>query len=108
ELPAAMRALDAVFVARSVAGERRIPASEFFVSVFTNSLVDGEVLTHVEVPYSPPGSGSAFEEFARRRGDFALAAAATQIEVTDGVIVDARLALAGVGSVPHRPSAAEA
>lgn len=107
ELPAVMRCLDAVFVARGPDGERRIDAADFFAGVFTTALADDELLTHVEVPPRPPGRGEAFEEFARRRGDFALVGVAAAVDVADGRIEQARLCLAGVSMRPHRATAAE-
>jgi carbon-monoxide dehydrogenase medium subunit len=108
ELPSVVLALDATLVARSVRGERRIPAAEFFISHFTTALEPDELLVAVEVPVSPSRSGHAFLEVAARHGDFALAAAAAAVTVdADGVVVDARIACASVAATPVRLAAAE-
>lgn len=107
ELPAVARALEATFIARGPQGKRQIPASDFFVGIFTTALQPEEVLTHVEIPYSPNGMGWAFEEFARRRGDFAIVGVAAGVRLQDEVIQDARLALAGAASTPVRCTEAE-
>ncbi len=50
-----------------------------------------------------------FEEFARRRGDFALAGAALFYDVdAGGRAVDAHVAVIGACSRPHRIASAEA
>jgi carbon-monoxide dehydrogenase medium subunit len=60
------------------------------------------------LPASPPGAGHAFEEFARRHGDFAIVGIAALV-VRDGArCAAARLASAGAGPVPVRLRAAEA
>lgn len=107
ELPAVMRCLDAVFVARGPDGERRVGVDDFFVGLFTTSLREDEVLVAIEVPVRGPGVGWAFEEFARRRGDFALAGVAATVTARDGQIARARVCLSGVAGVPHRATGAE-
>ena len=108
ELPVAALALDAVVVARSARGERRIPASDFFLGPFTTALAPDEVLTSVRLPEAPREARVAFEEFAVRAGDFALASAAVGIApARDGGPAWARVVLGGVAPVPVRARAAE-
>ena len=40
----------------------------------TTSLAPDEILVEVRLPVMPAGAGCAIEEFARRHGDFAIAA----------------------------------
>jgi aerobic carbon-monoxide dehydrogenase medium subunit len=109
ELPAVMVALNAEFVARSRSGSRTISAQNFFKGFLTTDLKEGEMLTELLIPGLPPRSGSAFVEFARREGDYALAGVAAVITVDeDGTIADARLGLCSVGPAPVRPQSAEA
>src|SRR6516225_10072637 len=49
ELPACMVALDATIIARGAAGERRIPATEFFTGVYETALSAAELLVAVEL-----------------------------------------------------------
>lgn len=107
ELPAVMVALDATLVVRGPSGERRIAARDFYVSTFTTAMAWDEVLTHVEVPKADPRSGWAFEEYARRAGDFGLAGVAAQVSIRGHRFTEVRLGLAGVSSVPVRCSEAE-
>jgi carbon-monoxide dehydrogenase medium subunit len=108
ELPAVMLALDANFVALGPKGSRSISAADFFQGYLQTSLAEGELLTELHVPSLPPRSGSAFVEFARREGDYALAGVAAVVTLAeDGRISQARLGLCSVGPAPVRPSAAE-
>jgi carbon-monoxide dehydrogenase medium subunit len=107
ELPAVCAALEAELVVRSAAGERTVRPADFFVSHFTTALETGELLAEIRVPQALPRTGWAFDEVSRREGDFALVAAAAMVRLEGDVIAEARLAFAGMGSVPVRAVAAE-
>jgi aerobic carbon-monoxide dehydrogenase medium subunit len=107
ELPAVARALDAEFVVRGPDGERVVPAAEWFEGYLTTSRQADELLTEVRFPAARPGTGTSFQEVARRHGDFAMVGLATSVTLDDGTITDARLAFAGVSDVPARATAAE-
>ena len=107
ELPAVARALDAEFVVRSQSGERVIPAAEWFEGYLTTSRRPDELLVAVRFPAAAPGTGVAFQEVARRHGDFAMMGLAASLTLSGGAIRDARLAFAGVSDVPVRAAGAE-
>jgi aerobic carbon-monoxide dehydrogenase medium subunit len=107
ELPAVARALDAEFVVRGPSGERVVPASEWFEGYLTTSRGPDELLTQVRFPAAGRGTGTSFQEVARRHGDFAMVGLATSVTLSDGVISEARLAFAGVSDVPVRAAGAE-
>lgn len=106
ELPAVAVALGAsMHIGRSGAEgrvqERVIPAGEFFLGLFTTSLEPDELLLRVELPALRPNTGTAFEEFARRHGDYALAGACAVITLAEsGVVDDAHIVLFSVGDMP--------
>lgn len=101
ELPAVMIALDATFVLRSLAGERRVTAVDFFTGLFATALSPGELLVGVEIPRRAPRGGSAFLEVARRHGDYALAGVAAELALdASGRISSARVALLSVSDGP--------
>jgi CO/xanthine dehydrogenase FAD-binding subunit len=108
ELPMMLQALDGEVVARGPDGERVIKAADFFRSILTTALTPEEILTEVRLPAMPANAGYAVEEFARRHGDFAIAAVAAVILRQGDRCVTARLATAGTGPVPLRLRAAEA
>jgi carbon-monoxide dehydrogenase medium subunit len=107
ELPAVARALDAEFVVRSASETRVVPAADWFEGYLATARRPDEVLAEVRFPAAAPGTGAAFQEVARRHGDFAIVGLAAQVTLTGGVISDARLAFSGVGDVPVRARQAE-
>jgi aerobic carbon-monoxide dehydrogenase medium subunit len=107
ELPAVARALNAEFVVRGPSGERVVPAAEWFEGYLTTSRSPDELLTEVRFLAARPGTGTSFQEVARRHGDFAMVGLATSVTLNVGTITDARLAFAGVSDVPARATAAE-
>jgi carbon-monoxide dehydrogenase medium subunit len=107
ELPAVARALDAEFVVRSPAGERVVPAAEWFEGFLTTSRRPDELLVEVRFPAAERGTGVSFQEVARRHGDFAIVGLAASLTLSGGAITDARLAFAGMSDVPVRAAAAE-
>jgi carbon-monoxide dehydrogenase medium subunit len=107
EAPAVASALGATMVARGAAGERSIPADEFFRSWFTTALAADELLVELRIPVQRPENGSGFVEVARRFGDFAqVGVAATAIDDGDA-LHDVRLVGLAVGEAPARLRSAE-
>jgi carbon-monoxide dehydrogenase medium subunit len=96
-----MVALEATVVLRSRHGERRLAAEDFFTGLFATALMPGELVTAIEIPAPPPRSGSAFEEMARRHGDYALVGVAAVVTLDGaGRSAGARIALFSVGEGP--------
>ena len=107
ELPAVAVALGAEFVVRSQSGERVIPAAEWFEGYLATSRRADEILVEVRFPAAGPDTGAAFQEVARRHGDFAIVGLAASLTFDGDAISDARLAFSGVADVPVRAAAAE-
>jgi carbon-monoxide dehydrogenase medium subunit len=101
-----MIAAGASVVLRSSRGERTLPVSEFLVDVFTTALEPDELLVEVRVPTPPPRSGGTYLKLERKVGDFATVGAAVQLDLADGTIARAGIALTAVG--PTNVHAAEA
>jgi aerobic carbon-monoxide dehydrogenase medium subunit len=74
----------------------------------TTSLSPLEIITEVRFPAMPAQAGHSVEEFARRKGDFAIAAIAVVLVRDRERCARARLAGAGVGPAALRLSSAEA
>jgi carbon-monoxide dehydrogenase medium subunit len=103
ELPATALVLDAEFRVVGPAGERRIAASDFFVTYLTTALEPTEVLVEVRFPELPPRTGWSFVELARRHGDFALTGVIARLTADGGGrCAGAQLVLFGVGATPVR------
>jgi carbon-monoxide dehydrogenase medium subunit len=107
EYPAVLTALDGEVIAQGPRGRRTLSPGRLFETYLTTRLAPDELLVEVRLPAAPAGAGCAFEEFARRHGDFALVGIAAMV-VRDGAGgARARLASAGTGPVPVRLRAAE-
>ena len=100
--------LDAVLTVRSRDRVRSVAAAEHIAGALSTTLADDEIVTAVELPPLAPDTGWAFEEVARRSGDFALAAVAVLIRCSGGRVVEARIAVSGGAGGPQRVAAAEA
>ena len=106
EIPVVLTALQARFELRSSRAERTLTAADLFQGPLTTALDEDELLCAIEVPALPQGSGSAFCEYARTHGDFALAGAAVVIAPDEGD--PCAIALLGAGGAPIRAAEAEA
>jgi carbon-monoxide dehydrogenase medium subunit len=108
ELPALAVALNARLQLASAIGSRELAAEDFFVSYYEVALEPGEMLVSATFPALPDGSGWAFRELARRRGDFALVGALCVVPPRSAADGGApRLVLFGAGEHPVRVHAAE-
>ena len=102
-----MLAMGAEVVARSTAGERVIPVRELFQGTFTTVLEPTELITEVRVPEPGAGSGGTYLKLERKVGDYATVAAAVQLEMQNGSIGRAGIALTAVAPENLRAAAAE-
>lgn len=101
ELPVVLAALGGSVRLRSTQGDRTVPAGEFFRGFLMTAARPDELVVSVSFPASGEGGGAAFEEFARRPGDFALVCVACAADRdADGSVRSLRLALGGVAGTP--------
>lgn len=109
ELPALAVALEARFKLQREGGERWVNAADFYTGLFSTDLAADELLTEIAWPELPAGSGWAFEEAARRHGDYAQVGVAAIVRVDGGGRCNAaRLVFLAVGEGPLVASAASA
>ncbi len=94
-------ALDATIVIGNRHGQRELAASAFLRGYFTTALEPGELV--LAVRFSTPCPRAAIEEFARRKGDFAVVAAVVTLS-SEG---DPSIVIGGVDEVPVRARDAE-
>jgi CO/xanthine dehydrogenase FAD-binding subunit len=101
ELVAVNIALNARFRLRSQAGERWVPADEFFVGLFTTVLEPDELLVEIALPAMPPRSGWSFLEITRRHHDFCIAGVAVLVTLDEkGRCEQTRLVFLSAGDGP--------
>lgn len=106
ELPMLALFYGAELSVQGPAGRRVLAAEDFFVDALTNCLEPEEIVLEIEFP-TLPHNGWAFEEVARRFGDFALASIAVSVRRHSSTIDDARVAVMGVADTPLRLKAIE-
>ena len=108
ELPGIAVTCDAQIVVAGPKGKRTIAAGEFFTGALSTVLADDELIVEVRLPAWPAKRRWAFEEFSRRRGDFALAGVATFYDLDGTRAVNAHVGVIGACHRPHRVPQAEA
>jgi xanthine dehydrogenase YagS FAD-binding subunit len=114
DMAVALAALDAVVHVRGQNGERAVPIVGFHrlpgdAPDRDTVLELGELITAVELPPVDGGAASAYRKVRERRSfSFALVSVAALLELRDGVVADARIALGGVAHAPWRAAIAEA
>src|SRR4051812_37003593 len=103
DLCVALVALDAVVRIQGEQAERVVPLTEFHLLPgarpdIENVLAHGELITSVDVPLLPPGARSGYIKVRDRASyEFALVSVAGALAISGDVIVEARLAIGGVG-----------
>jgi carbon-monoxide dehydrogenase medium subunit len=101
ELPAVMVALDARFCLKRAGSQRDVNAADFFLGLFTTDCQPPEILVDVTIPPLPARTGHAFEEMARRHGDYALVGVAALVTLDENDQCSrARLVYLSAGEVP--------
>jgi len=109
ELVCVAAVYDAEVRVAGAAGERTIQFADFPQGYLTPGIEPGEIVTSVSFEPWSASSGSAFVEFARRHGDFAIASAAAILSLDDaGRVARCALAIGGIGTAPLRMTSFEA
>lgn len=109
DLPPMLMVYDAVARIAGPDGTRHVPVSDMFVGFFESVVGPDEILESVSVPPADPGLRTGYSKFLpRTQDDYATISVAAGVEVSDGRIGSARIAVAGGGSTAVRCLAAEA
>jgi xanthine dehydrogenase YagS FAD-binding subunit len=110
----ALIALDAAVELAGAGGARRIAFADLHVAPGDNPAVEttlkpGELITAFTIPPTPFARRSLYLKIRDRQSyEFALASAAVALDLEDGMVREARIALGGVATKPWRSRAAEA
>ena len=100
DMPGLMQCLDAAFELDGPNGRRHVAARDFFQGAFTTARSDDEILTRIRVPVPAAGHGYAYEKLKRKIGDYATAAAAVLLTVSDGRCDSASVAMTNLSDTP--------
>jgi carbon-monoxide dehydrogenase medium subunit len=108
EMPGIAVTCDAQIMVHGSGGPRSIAAGDFFTGALSTSLRDDELIVEVRLPGWPTNRRWAFEEFARRRGDFALAGVAVYYDLdANGRAANTHIGVIGACTRPRRVKPAE-
>lgn len=113
DMAVALAALDAVVCVEGPRGPRDIPVSDFYRLPGTEPdqdtvLAHDELITSVDLPAEPSARRSRYRKIRDRASfAFALVSVAAVVDVRDGVLRQARIALGGVAHKPWRATEAE-
>jgi carbon-monoxide dehydrogenase medium subunit len=108
EFPAVVLALNAELEIGGPDGRRRVKADGFFKGLYETALEPGEILTAVLIPPFGANDRCAFDELARRRGDYAIVGAGVQGRFRGEEVDAVSIAFLSVGAAPVRARSAEA
>lgn len=109
EMPGIAVTCDAGLLITGSKGSRTVAARDFFLGPLSTVLADDELITEVRLPAWPARRRWGFEEFARRRGDFALAGVAVFYDVdAAGKAANTHIGVIGACHAPQRVAEAEA
>lgn len=100
EMPMVLRLLEGSVDVASVRGRRTIPAAELFAGPLESTLGHDEIAVEAFFPGLAPGAGVAFQEIARRHGDYALVGVAAHVETDGETVTRARVGFVSVSDVP--------
>jgi 2-furoyl-CoA dehydrogenase FAD binding subunit len=100
EMPMVMALLGGAVDVASVSGTRTIPAAELFAGPLESTVAHDEIALRATFPALGAGEGVAFEELARRHGDYALVGVGAVVRVEGEAVASARLGFLSVSDVP--------
>ena len=105
--PAIAMALDATFVLQGPQGERKVKAVDFFQGTYMTDMASNEILTEIQFVPLAKNTGCAYEKLKRKTGDWATAAAAVVLQMSQGKVSMVRIGLTNVADTALRATKAE-
>lgn len=107
DFPTVIVALGATMTAASPRGEREIPASKFFVDLFTTALKPNEILTSITAPVLSAGMGGAYLKHRHPASNYSVVGVAALVWLSGGLCKSVSLVIGGATAIPVRAVAAE-
>jgi aerobic carbon-monoxide dehydrogenase medium subunit len=108
EMPGIAMTCEAEIAVVGKSGARVIRAADFFLGPLMTALKPDEIIVEIRLPAWLPQRRFGFQEFARRRGDFAMAGAAVFYDLDDsGKARNAHVGAFGISDRPLRLAAVE-
>ena len=107
EMPGIAVTCEAKIAVVGKAGAHTIDAANFFKGPLVTALDSDEIITEIRLPAWPAKRRFGFREFARRRGDFAMAGVALFYDEDNGTAKNVHVGAIGVAERPLRLAAVE-
>ena len=107
DYPAIAMALDATFVLHGPEGERKVKAVDFFQGTYMTDMAPNEILTEIQFAPLAKNTGCAYVKLKRKTGDWATAAAAIVLQMSQGKVTMVRIGLTNVADTAIRATKAE-
>lgn len=102
EWPTCLLALNGKIIVQGPEGERRMSADDFFIGLYMTALEPDEIIIACEIPIAQTNHWFAFEELARRHGDYAIVGMAAVGDQVGQALNNLRVVLLGVDTTPIR------
>lgn len=96
--PTGLRTLETTVVCTGPNGTRNVDLKDFIVDSYTTSLLDGELVTEVQIKVPPANSGGAYVAFKRAAPAYPTSTAAVQLTMNGETCQAIRMALGASGS----------
>jgi aerobic carbon-monoxide dehydrogenase medium subunit len=100
DMPALMMCLDAEYLLAGSKGQRSVRARAFYRGAYDTARRSDEILTGVHIPIPAEGHGYAYQKLKRKVGDFAVAAAAVMLTISNGTCRAASIGLTNAADTP--------
>ena len=108
DYPASILALDAMIIAFGPNGERRIPASDFFVDMLTTALEPNELVREIQIAVHNGRTASAYLKMAQKASGFAICGASAVVDLDNaGALSHVAIGITGVGLRAFRAAQVE-
>lgn len=105
--PAIAMALDATFLLQGPQGVRSVKAVDFFQGTYMTDMAANEILTEIHIAPLPQNTGCAYIKLKRKTGDWATAAAAVVLQMSQGKVTKVSIGLTNVADTAIRATQAE-
>ena len=100
EMPVVLKLLGGSLDVESVSGRRTIAADDLYLGPLESSVRPDEIAVSAFVPALESGAGFAFDEIARRHGDYALCGVAAVVRIEGERVVEAKAGYLSVNELP--------
>lgn len=105
--PASMLATEAEIMVKGPKGARSIPASDFFMGLFSTKLEKHEILVGVKIPTPSAHIRATYQKFVQPASRFAIVGCAVVLEQNNGQVNQVKVAFTGVSTRAFRDTAVE-